>query len=81
MCLGIDRIRVHRNLREELVDQAEQPWIIGTEGCLQKRRGYISSGDVLGTRSKSWITFRRIFRAFFEGTAQRGPERRRRIIF
>lgn len=34
MCLCIDRISMHRNLREELVDQAKEPWIIGTEGCL-----------------------------------------------
>jgi hypothetical protein len=43
MCLGIDRVSVHRDLREELVDQAEEPRIIGTEGCLQKRGGCIFS--------------------------------------
>lgn len=41
MRLGIDGIGVHRYLREELVDQAEETWIIGSEGCLQKRGGCI----------------------------------------
>lgn len=50
VCLGINRIRVHRNLCEELVDQAEQPWIIGTESCLQKRGGYIFLGEPLQAR-------------------------------
>ena len=43
MRLGIDGISVHRNLREELVDQAEEPRIIGNEGRLQKRGGCIFS--------------------------------------
>ena len=79
--LGIGCVRVHCDLREELVDQTQQPWIIGTEGCLQKRGGYTLSGGARGTRSWGYITFRRVFRALFERTGEGGPKRRRRVIF
>ena len=37
MGLSVDCVRMNRDLREELVDQAQQPWIVGTQGRLQKR--------------------------------------------
>ena len=43
MCLGVHRVSVHCNLREELVDQTEEPRVIGAEGCLQKRGCFVLS--------------------------------------
>ena len=40
MGLCVDCVRMDRDLREELVDQAQQPWIVGTQGRLQERGGY-----------------------------------------
>jgi hypothetical protein len=51
MCLGINCVRVYRNLREELVDQAQQSRIVRAEGRLEKRGGCVFSGGALETHS------------------------------
>lgn len=49
MCLSIGGISVYCNLREELVDQTQEPWIARTEGGLKKRGGCLLMRGALNT--------------------------------
>ena len=72
MGLGIDCIRMHRNLREELVDQTQELRIIGAKGCLKKRGGCNFSGGADETCHAKFHYLSRHLSRIFRGN---GPGR------
>ena len=77
MGLGVYRIRVHSNLREELVDQTQELWIIGAEGCLQKRGGCALLGGARNTFVKFGYLLMRLLR-IYRGS---GPGRSKTLLW
>ena len=77
MGLGIDRIRMHRNLREELVDQTQELRIIGAKGCLEKGGGCTFLERAQKACSKLHYLLTRLSRTFRGnglGTSKKSPQ-------